>query len=306
MNISRRLKYALAASVFLHLILLPLLPGPGEVEIPEMESEIIRLSLEPLEQVTPPAEEASPREVEEHPPEEEAAPEAEEIVAEEPETEAPEEEPAPDRTAESPPAEEDPEPEAVRDDSPGEQPEAEEEEPLLRRGRVGAGTTSERNETGSGGSLRGFDTRPQRYAVTESERPEQQEEFDLQFYEPESEEIPPEDVQVEFATGPDSEISPEIPYSDVHRPAHSSAVRSPISQPLPQMPGWLEEEGERVKVTVSYDVNREGYLENLTIRSSSGYRAVDAAVLEALRKWRYEPGEPLANRVTVFRFVLSP
>ncbi len=302
MKISRRLKYALAVSVIFHLIFIPLLPGPGEVDIPKPDSEIIRLSLEPLERATPPP---TPPE-EEHPPERTEA-EPEEVIEE-----APPSEPAPPEAQPEEPAEpvspaEDPPPETPPSETPGEQPDPETEQPLLQRGGMVAGSSSaERQEDNK---VRGFETPPRRFAadrnfVEEQNRPDIETPFE--FHEPDPEDMFPEDVKVEFATGPASEISPDIPYPDVQQPAEGSTIRSPISQPLPRMPSWLEEEGERVKVVVSYDVNREGYLENLTIRSSSGYRAVDVAVLEALRRWRYEAGEPLSGQVTVFRFILSP
>ncbi|MGM0381372.1 MAG: energy transducer TonB [bacterium] len=310
MKISRRLKYALVASVVIHLFLLPILPGPGELEIPEPAEETLRLSLKSFNQPRPP--DQPEEQAQSSPAEEEAEPEEEKV--EQPEETPPAAEPPEEEITENPPPEVESEPgdepEPVEEETAAEATEKEEEpaaeRPLLKRGGPLAGGSSAPRATEKR-QLRGFDTASRRYAVRRAAAPEEEAETgSFDFWEPEVEETTEDDIKIEFATGTPGEVAPNIPQPDVRSPSPGTAVRDPLTRPLPTMPDWLEEEGEKVRVTVSYDVNREGHLEDITITGSSGYRAVDSAVLEALREWRYEPGEPLDNQVAVFRFILSP
>ncbi|MFP4687885.1 MAG: energy transducer TonB [bacterium] len=84
-----------------------------------------------------------------------------------------------------------------------------------------------------------------------------------------------------------------------------SMLRESVSRPLPEMPGWLEEKGEEVRIMVEYWINREGYIEEMSILQSSGHRALDREVLNTMSRWRYTPGAEIVRQVAVFHFVLS-
>jgi TonB family protein len=58
---------------------------------------------------------------------------------------------------------------------------------------------------------------------------------------------------------------------------------------LPKIPDWVKREGLDLKVEVSFSVTPEGHTISLVVNRSSGYPDVDAAVLESVRKLRFNP-----------------
>jgi len=58
---------------------------------------------------------------------------------------------------------------------------------------------------------------------------------------------------------------------------------------LPKIPEWVKREGLDLKVEVVFSVTPEGHTTSLSVRLSSGYPDVDAAVLESVRKLRFNP-----------------
>ncbi len=64
--------------------------------------------------------------------------------------------------------------------------------------------------------------------------------------------------------------------------------RAPLFTPLPIVPEWVSRQGLTLRVAVSFELMPEGIVRSLKIISSSGYSDVDSAVLEALRRWRFE------------------
>jgi TonB family protein len=68
-----------------------------------------------------------------------------------------------------------------------------------------------------------------------------------------------------------------------------SQGREPTSTPLPQIPAWVSEQGLRLQVVVSFELTPQGVLRNVKVDQGSGYSDVDAAVLEALRRWKFRP-----------------
>jgi TonB family protein len=68
-----------------------------------------------------------------------------------------------------------------------------------------------------------------------------------------------------------------------------SQGREAIAQPLPVLPAWVSQQGLRLKTTVSFVLNPQGFLTEVKTEEGSGYSDVDAAVLEALRRWKFKP-----------------
>lgn len=58
---------------------------------------------------------------------------------------------------------------------------------------------------------------------------------------------------------------------------------------LPKIPEWVKREGLDLSVEVSFSVTPEGHTTSLVVNRSSGYPDVDAAVLETVRKLRFNP-----------------
>ena len=68
-----------------------------------------------------------------------------------------------------------------------------------------------------------------------------------------------------------------------------SQGREATSRPLPDLPAWVSKQGLSLRVTVSFVLTPQGFLDEVKTVDSSGYSDVDAAVLEALRLWRFKP-----------------
>jgi TonB family protein len=68
-----------------------------------------------------------------------------------------------------------------------------------------------------------------------------------------------------------------------------SQGREPTYTPRPQIPGWVSEQGVRLQVVVSFALTPQGVLRDVKVEQGSGYSDVDAAVLEALRRWKFRP-----------------
>jgi TonB family protein len=68
-----------------------------------------------------------------------------------------------------------------------------------------------------------------------------------------------------------------------------SQGREPTYTPRPQIPQWVSEQGLRLQVVVSFELTPQGVLRDVKVEQGSGYSDVDAAVLEALRRWKFRP-----------------
>lgn len=62
------------------------------------------------------------------------------------------------------------------------------------------------------------------------------------------------------------------------------------TNPPPEYPRLARRRGYQGKVVLSVHVNKEGGVDNLWVYESSGYRLLDQAALQAVRKWVFEPG----------------
>jgi TonB family protein len=68
-----------------------------------------------------------------------------------------------------------------------------------------------------------------------------------------------------------------------------SQGREPTYTPRPQIPAWVSEQGLRLQVVVFFELTPQGVLRGVKVEQGSGYSDVDAAVLEALRRWKFRP-----------------
>jgi TonB family protein len=70
------------------------------------------------------------------------------------------------------------------------------------------------------------------------------------------------------------------------RPA-AAKNRKPLFSLNPKIPSWVGTQGLTLTVTVSFTVSAEGTVSSPKVEKSCGYADVDAAVLEAVRFWRF-------------------
>ncbi len=76
--------------------------------------------------------------------------------------------------------------------------------------------------------------------------------------------------------------------------------------PPPAIPSWVKKEGLDLKVAVFFAVTPEGHTTSIKIRLSSGYSDVDTAVLDAVRKMKFNP-DPKSRKVTgTITYIISP
>jgi TonB family protein len=76
--------------------------------------------------------------------------------------------------------------------------------------------------------------------------------------------------------------------------------------PDPKIPLWVQKEGLTLKSAISFAVTPEGHTTSVQIRISSGYSDVDTALLNAVRKMKFNP-EPSNKRVTgTITYIISP
>ncbi len=64
-------------------------------------------------------------------------------------------------------------------------------------------------------------------------------------------------------------------------------ARTLVSAPKPKVPDWVGEQGLTLRVTVTFAVGADGLVSDVKVSKSSGYVDVDAAVLAAIRRWRF-------------------
>ena len=67
--------------------------------------------------------------------------------------------------------------------------------------------------------------------------------------------------------------------------------RDLLSAPRPNLPQWVADQGLTLSVTVSFAVAPDGVVAQARVARSSGYSDVDAAVLEAVRRWRFRAAQ---------------
>jgi TonB family protein len=90
------------------------------------------------------------------------------------------------------------------------------------------------------------------------------------------------------------------PAVDVTRIYGEREVDAPPKKTFGQNPDYRPKlkPGERISVTVSWVVDENGEVTDVTVTESGG-KELDEAVTEAIRKWRYEPGAKSGVKVKV-------
>ncbi len=76
----------------------------------------------------------------------------------------------------------------------------------------------------------------------------------------------------------------------------SASARRLISSAPPKIPLWVSKEGLTLNVLIAFTLTPDGVLNDVNIEASSGYNDVDAAVMEAIRLWRFS-ADPKARPV---------
>ena len=77
-----------------------------------------------------------------------------------------------------------------------------------------------------------------------------------------------------------------------------------FSGPKPDL-SWVKEEGIGRQIAVSFAVTPGGYTTSVAVEESSGYPDVDAAVLETVRKMRFNPVSGSENVTGTIRYIIS-
>jgi TonB family protein len=85
-----------------------------------------------------------------------------------------------------------------------------------------------------------------------------------------------------------------------------NAVRQLISQAAPVIPKWVSEQGLRLKVELSVELNADGLVIVRGVRVSTGYPDVDAAVAKAVSRWKYTRGTGAQNVKGVITYFITP
>jgi TonB family protein len=57
------------------------------------------------------------------------------------------------------------------------------------------------------------------------------------------------------------------------------------------MPSWVSSQGLTLRVTVAFTLTQQGVIAKTSVEQSSGYADVDAAVVDAIRHWRFTPSK---------------
>lgn len=311
---NQRTVRALLVSLVVHLLAVLLLPGLGSLELTKPSPASIKVNLSttsPEPESRTPEPEPS-RTTQTAPPSPEEGNEAEESAAEV--------QPRPSEATEEPePSEPSPEPEPERRDQQRDeqQPRRAEtdgrapEPSLLKRGGNFPRLASANEPPGGSPDESSLAEMPTpKYDVEVAETPTDTGSWNLKIREPSAPDEPAPRREVTFRMNL-SEETEEVRMEDYVRPkADPSARRGPsrkiLHRPLPEMPRWLERTGEEVRVSVHFRINTGGGVESMEILSSSGYSALDDRVLQAVRRWRYEPGEGAEDHVVLFKFELTP
>jgi len=86
----------------------------------------------------------------------------------------------------------------------------------------------------------------------------------------------------------------------------ASARTLTYAGPPPAIPSWVKNEGLDLKLSVSFAVTPEGHTTSVRISTSSGYTDVDTAVLDTVRKMKFNP-DPKSGPVTgTITYIISP
>jgi TonB family protein len=80
-------------------------------------------------------------------------------------------------------------------------------------------------------------------------------------------------------------------YSVIWSGADSGKGRMLIFPASPKLPAWVSAQGLTLSVSVNFILLSDGLIGGAAVQQSSGYADVDAAVVDAIRRWRFTPAE---------------
>jgi TonB family protein len=80
-------------------------------------------------------------------------------------------------------------------------------------------------------------------------------------------------------------------YSVLWGGSGSGRGRTLLFTSSPKLPSWVSAQGLTLSVTVSFTLLSDGVIGGASLQQSSGYADVDAAVIDAIRRWRFTPAE---------------
>ncbi len=85
----------------------------------------------------------------------------------------------------------------------------------------------------------------------------------------------------------------------------SGKGRTVLSSVKPVVPAWVNAQGLTMSVAVSFTLQPDGLVSAVSSTRSTGYADVDAAVLEAIRRWRFTSasGGPVKGVIT---YIINP
>jgi TonB family protein len=82
--------------------------------------------------------------------------------------------------------------------------------------------------------------------------------------------------------------------------------RTLLSTSPPKLPLWVNKQGLTLSVTVSFTVLADGAIGGVSLQQSCGYADVDAAVVDAVRRWRFTPAEGAAPAKGLIPYIIRP
>ena len=85
-----------------------------------------------------------------------------------------------------------------------------------------------------------------------------------------------------------------------------NAVRELLSQEKPVIPRWVSEQGLRLKVELAVILNADGLVIVRSVKVSSGYPDVDAAVKKAVSRWKYSRGRGARTVSGTITYFITP
>jgi len=107
-----------------------------------------------------------------------------------------------------------------------------------------------------------------------------------------------DELQIE-AGAPGTELT-EIIWDDAKS---GRKLLSPAGKP--EIPEWVKREGLDLTVKVSFEVTPQGHTVLIRVKKSSGYSDVDASILEAVRKLRFNPIREQKNVRGTVSYIIS-
>ena len=75
--------------------------------------------------------------------------------------------------------------------------------------------------------------------------------------------------------------------------------------PKVKIPDWVKEEGLDLQIAVTFAVTPQGHTTSVAVGKSSGYPDVDSAVLEVVRKMKFNPAKVSENVTGTIKYIIS-